>query len=422
MNLKIMNVAPFANNQRETAKTETIYMKDGVFSEAYDGPFEREIDASGLLVLPGLIDAHVHLRDPGFEYKEDIESGTKAAAAGGVTSVCCMPNTHPVIDNATVVRYILDKAKAKAKVNVFPIGAVSKGLNGGELAEIGLMKEAGIVAISDDGNPVSTAELMKKAMRYANDFDMVVIDHCEEPSMRNGVMNEGVVSMEMGVAGIPDIAEDMQVARDIFLAEYLDLPVHIAHVSTKGAVALIREAKSRGVKVTAETCPQYFSLTEEACRGYDTLARCNPPLRTEADREAIIAGIKDNTLDLLVSDHAPHHSDDKDIEFSLAKNGMTGLETLFGLAYTNLVKTGLVPLERVVDAMTVAPSDLLNLGRGKIEPGLPADLSIFNVDETYTVDRFHQVSKAKNTPFHGYQLNGVTMMTIVGGEIQFEKE
>ena len=227
---------------------------------------------------------------------------------------------------------------------------------------------------------------MKKAMRYANDFDLVVIDHCEEPSMKNGVMNEGVVSMELGVVGIPDIAEDMQVARDIFLAEYLDLPVHIAHVSTKGAVDLIREAKKRGVKVTGETCPQYFTLTEEACRGYNTLARCNPPLRTEEDRIAIIEGMRDGTLDLLVSDHAPHHNDDKDIEFSLAANGMTGLETLFGLAYTKLVKPGLVPFTRLVEALTKAPSDLLKLGRGEIKTGLPADLSIFDLDSTFTVE------------------------------------
>lgn len=421
MNLKITNVAPVAKDQGQD-DLYTIYVKDGIFSDPFDGPFDREIDAKGLCVLPGLIDAHVHLRDPGFEYKEDILSGTKAAAAGGVTSVACMPNTNPVIDNATVVRYIMDKAEEKAVVNVFPIGAVSKGLKGEELAEIGLMKEAGIVAVTDDGNPVSTAELMKKAMRYANDFDLVVIDHCEEPSMKNGVMNEGVVSMELGVVGIPDIAEDMQVARDIFLAEYLDLPVHIAHVSTKGAVDLIRDAKKRGVKVTGETCPQYFTLTEEACRGYNTLARCNPPLRTEDDRLAIIEGLKDGTLDLLVSDHAPHHNDDKDVEFSLAANGMTGLETLFGLAYTKLVKPGLVPFTRLIEALTKAPSDLLKLGRGEIKPGLPADLSIFDLGSTFTVDRFNQVSKSKNTPFHGYELHGVTVMTIVGGRIAFEKE
>ncbi|HHT45567.1 MAG TPA: dihydroorotase [Fastidiosipila sp.] len=421
MNLKITNVAPIGDD-RSQDDLYTIYVKDGLFSDPFDGPFDREIDAQGLSVLPGLIDAHVHLRDPGFEYKEDILSGTKAAAAGGVTSVACMPNTNPVIDNATVVRYIMDKAEEKAVVNVFPIGAVSKGLKGEELAEIGLMKEAGIVAVTDDGNPVSTAELMKKAMRYANDFDLVVIDHCEEPSMKNGVMNEGVVSMELGVVGIPDIAEDMQVARDIFLAEYLDLPVHIAHVSTKGAVDLIREAKKRGVKVTGETCPQYFTLTEEDCRGYNTLARCNPPLRTEEDRIAIIEGMRDGTLDLLVSDHAPHHNDDKDIEFSLAANGMTGLETLFGLAYTKLVKPGLVPFTRLVEALTKAPSDLLKLGRGEIKTGLPADLSIFDLDSTFTVDRMNQVSKSKNTPFHGYELHGVTVMTIVGGRIAFEKE
>lgn len=417
MNLKLTNVRPW--HKDESAALETIYVKDGVFAAPFDGPFDREIDAAGLLVVPGLIDAHVHLRDPGYEYKEDIESGTKAAAAGGVTSVACMPNTHPVIDNATVVRYIKDKADKKAIVNVFPIGAVSKGLNGEELAEIGLMKEAGIVAVSDDGNPVSTAELMKKAMRYADDYDLVVIDHCEEPSMRNGVMNEGVASMEMGVAGIPDIAEDMMVARNIFLAEYLDLPIHMAHVSTRGAVALIREAKARGVKVTAETCPQYFTLTEDACRGYNTLARCNPPLRTDADKAAVIEGVRDGTLDLIVSDHAPHHTDDKDIEFSLAKNGMTGLETLFGLSYSELVQKHQVPLARVIDALTKKPSDLLRLGRGEIAEGLPADVSVFDLNKPFTVDRFKPAGKSKNTPFHGYTLHGKTAYTIVGGRVVF---
>lgn len=418
MNIKIVNAT--VTDGFGVHEPTTLFIRDDRFSESFDGPFEREIDAAGLTVLPGLIDAHVHLRDPGAEYKEDIETGTKAAAAGGITSVACMPNTWPVCDNATVIRYIKDKAEKKAVVNVFPIGAVSKGLQGQELAEIGLMKEAGIVAISDDGNPVATAELMKKAMRYAADYDMVVIDHCEEPSMRNGVMNEGIASMEMGVAGIPDIAEDMLVARDIFLADYLELPVHIAHVSTKGAVALIRAAKERGVSVTAETCPHYFTLTEDACRGYNTLARCNPPLRTPADRDAVIEGVRDGTLDLIVSDHAPHHADDKDIEFALAKNGMTGLETLFGLSYSELVQKHNVPLTRVVHALTQAPADLLRLDRGVIRVGAPADLSIFNLTETYTVDRFHQVSKAKNTPFHGRTVSGRTRYTIVGGKIAFE--
>ncbi len=418
MNIKIVNAT--VTDGFGVHEPTTLFIRDDRFSEPFDGPFEREIDAAGLTVLPGLIDAHVHLRDPGAEYKEDIETGTKAAAAGGITSVACMPNTWPVCDNATVIRYIKDKAEKKAVVNVFPIGAVSKGLQGQELAEIGLMKEAGIVAISDDGNPVATAELMKKAMRYAADYDMVVIDHCEEPSMRNGVMNEGIASMEMGVAGIPDIAEDMLVARDIFLADYLELPVHIAHVSTKGAVALIRAAKERGVSVTAETCPHYFTLTEDACRGYNTLARCNPPLRTPADRDAVIEGVRDGTLDLIVSDHAPHHADDKDIEFALAKNGMTGLETLFGLSYSELVQKHNVPLTRVVHALTQAPADLLRLDRGVIRVGAPADLSIFNLTETYTVDRFHQVSKAKNTPFHGRTVSGRTRYTIVGGKIAFE--
>lgn len=417
MSLKIINATIVTSEGRK--ENETIYIKDGVFVESLETA-DRTIDASGLTVFPGLIDAHVHLRDPGQTYKEDIASGTRAAAAGGITSVACMPNTDPVIDNPAVVRYICDKAAREGVVNVFPIGAVSKGLAGQELAEMGLMKDAGIVAVSDDGNPVATAESMKMAMRYAADYDLVVIDHCEDPSMRHGVMNEGVTSMNMGVAGIPDIAEDIMVARNIALSEYLSLPVHIAHVSTKGAVRLIRDAKARGVEVTAETCPQYFTLTEEACLGYNTLARCNPPLRTEEDRLAIIEGLQDGTLDLLVSDHAPHHTDEKDIEFSLAMNGMTGLETIFPLAYTMLVKTGLVPLERIVAAMTVAPASLLRLNRGMIEPGRPADLSLFDLEATWTVDRMKQASRSKNTPFDGYELTGKTAFTIVNGEIAYE--
>lgn len=402
---------------------ETLYIKDGKFSEAFAGPFDYEIDAAGQFVFPGFIDCHAHLRDPGFEYKEDIESGTRSAAAGGFTSVCCMPNTQPVCDNASVVRYIKDKARAVASVNVWPIGAVSKGMQGLELAEIGLMKEAGIVAVSDDGAPVATADLMRKAMVYANDFDLVVFDHCEDMSLaKDGVMNEGPVSMEMGVRGIPTVAEDMQIARDILLSEYLDLPVHICHVSTKTGVELIRNAKKKGLKITAETCPHYFTLTEEDCRGYDSLRRVNPPLRQAADVKAIIEGLADGTLDILATDHAPHHDDEKDIEFSLAKNGMLGFETAFALAYEILVKKHGLALGDLSRMLCAAPEKLLKIGRGAFDLGAFADFVIIDLDKTWQVDRFKTKSKSHNSPYHGRQMYGRVERTFVSGKEVYHAE
>ena len=257
------------------AEVKDVYFRDGLFCEPYDGPFEVEIDASGLTVFPGFVDPHTHLRDPGFEYREDIVSGTLSAAHGGFTSIACMPNTDPVCDNATVVNYILRKAKQSGYVNVFPIGAVTKGLKGQELAEIGLMKEAGIVAVSDDGSPVSTADMMRKGMEYATDFGLTVINHCEDPSLAHGYMNEGYNSTVMGVQGVPSAAEDIMVARDLVLSEYLGIKIHLAHISTKGAVEMIRQAKARGIQATCETCPHYFTLTDDACLGFNTLARVN---------------------------------------------------------------------------------------------------------------------------------------------------
>ena len=288
------------------------------------------IDAAGKYVLPGFVDAHCHLRDPGYEYKEDIESGTASAAMGGFTSIACMPNTNPVIDNQAVINYIKNKAAQDGYVNVYPIGAITKGQKGEELAEIGEIKFAGAVAISDDGKPVANSSLMKKAMQYASMFDITVISHCEDLQLSDeGVMNEGFRSTVMGLKGIPSASEEIIVSRDLILAEYTKTPIHIAHVSTELSVDLIRHAKKRGVKVTAETCPHYFVLTEDACDGFNTLAKVNPPLRTQKDVDAIIKGLADGTIDIIATDHAPHHVDEKNVEFNIASSGMVGFETAF---------------------------------------------------------------------------------------------
>ena len=398
-----------------------LYIENGLFTEALSGTPDRVIDLDGKTVLPGLIDGHCHLREPGFEYREDIVSGTKSAAKGGFSSVCCMPNTKPVCDNASIVSSIITKAKNQGYANVFPIGAASKGLAGKELSEMGLMKEAGIVAVSDDGRPIESADLLRKVLLYASDFNIPVLNHCEEMSLAEGAMNEGIVSTELGLRGIPTAAEDTMIARDIIMAEYLNLPIHICHVSTRGGVQMIREAKARNVKVTAETCPHYFVLTEDECRSFDSNTKMNPPLRTEEDRKAIIEGIKDKTIDLIVTDHAPHHEDEKNLEFALANNGIVGFETAFALAYTYLVKPGHITLHELVDLMSLNPSKLFSLGRGTLEAGKPADLCVFDLENRFKFDRDSMLTKARNTPFGGYELYGRTVLTISGGRITYDE-
>ena len=376
------------------------------------------IDAAGMYVLPGLVDAHCHLRDPGYEYKEDIETGTRSAAKGGFTTIACMPNTNPVIDNESVIKYVFSKAKQDGLVNVYPIGAITKGQKGEELAEIGEMKFAGAVAISDDGKPVKSSSLMKKALMYASMFDISVISHCEDPELiEEGVMNEGYQSTIMGLKGIPSAAESVMVSRELILAEYTNTPVHIAHVSTEMSVDLIRNAKRRGVKVTAETCPHYFSLTEEACEGFNTMAKVNPPLRTKKDVEAVEEGLRDGTIDIIATDHAPHHPDEKNVEFNLAANGMVGFETAFPLAVTYLLKPGILTMNELVDKFCVNPSKLLGLNKGSIEVGKAADLTIVNVDEEFTVETAGFSSKSKNSPFDGFKLKGAVYYTIVNGKV-----
>ena len=387
-------------------------------SEKIDETNVDLIDAKGKYVFPGFVDAHCHLRDPGYEYKEDIESGTKSAAAGGFTSIACMPNTNPVADNQSVISYIRNKAKRDGVVNVYPIGAITKGLNGEELAEIGELKFAGAVAVSDDGKPVKSSSLMKKALLYASMFDITVISHCEDLDLVDeGVMNEGYQSTILGLKGVPSAAEEIMVAREIILSEYTNVPVHIAHVSTELSVDLIRYAKRRGVKVTAETCPHYFSLTEDACEGFNTLAKVNPPLRTKKDIEAVIQGLADGTIDIIATDHAPHHVDEKNVEFNIAANGFVGFETAFSLANTYLIKPGHLTYEQLIEKMCVNPSKILGLNKGTIEVGMPADITIVDPDEEYTVNVNEFKSKSKNSPFDGFKLTGSVYYTIVDGKI-----
>ena len=400
-------------------KVSDILADDGVIVEIADDidPSGCEIiEAEGMYVIPGLVDAHCHLRDPGYEYKEDIESGTRSAAKGGFTSVACMPNTNPVLDNEAMIKYVINKAKSDGLVNVYPIGAVSKGMKGEELSEIGELKFAGAVALSDDGRPVVSSALMKKALQYASMFDITIISHCEDLDLVDeGLMNEGYYSSVLGLKGNPAPAEEVMIARDVILAEYTKASVHIAHVSTELGVDLVRNAKRRGVRVTAETCPHYFTLTDQACEGFNTNAKMNPPLRTQKDVEAVIQGLKDGTIDMIATDHAPHHADEKNVEFKLALNGIVGFETAFPLAVTYLVKPGHLTLRELVAKMCFNPSKMLGLNKGAIDVGFSADILIFDIDEQYTVDVNKFESKGRNSPFNGLRLYGQPQYTIVGG-------
>ncbi|MBQ7369493.1 MAG: dihydroorotase [Clostridia bacterium] len=379
------------------------------------------VDANGLYVFPGLIDMHVHLREPGFEHKEDIESGSKAAVKGGFTQICCMPNTDPVADNKVVVSYIKKRGEEVGLCKVRPIGAITKGLKGEFMADVGEMKKVGAVAISDDGKTVKNSRLMRLAMEYASGFDIKCLCHCEDAELVDGgVVHEGFNSTVAGLKGIQRAAEDIIIAREIALAESLDVPVHICHVSTYSGVRLIRDAKRAGVKVTAETCPHYFSLTDDVIRDFNTFTKVNPPIREDVDRDAIIAGLKDGTLDCIVTDHAPHHADDKNVEYNLASFGISGLETSFALAITNLYKTGVLSLNEIAERMSGAPAKILNLEGGKIVKGGVADLMIANLDEEWVVDGEKFLSKGKNTPFNGAKLCGVVKYTLVNGEIKYQ--
>lgn len=404
--------------------TMDLLVEDGRIKEMGKGlkaPAGAEIiDAAGLLVTPGLIDMHVHLRDPGLEYKEDIVTGTRAAAAGGFTSVACMPNTKPVNDNKAITSYIVNKAAKEALVNVFPVGSITQGSKGESLAEMGELKESGCVAVSDDGRPVANGELMRRALEYAKGMGIMVIAHSEELALvGEGVMNEGFTATELGLKGIPWAAEDVAVARDVYLAEFTDSPLHIAHISTGGSVRIIRNAKARGVKVTCETAPHYFSLTDDAVRGYNTNAKMNPPLREAADVAAIKAGLADGTIDAIATDHAPHHLDEKDLEFNLALNGIIGLETSLPLSL-QLVEEGVVDLKVLLEKMTCNPAKILGIDRGTLKVGAAADITVIDPDREWLVAAEKLASKSKNSPFIGRKMKGAAVYTVVGGNVVYK--
>ncbi|MDE7256822.1 MAG: dihydroorotase [Clostridia bacterium] len=383
----------------------------------------KVIDAMGKTVIPGIIDLHVHLREPGFEGKEDIESGSKAAVAGGVTQVCCMPNTDPVCDNAVVVKYIKSRQKEVNLCKINPIGAITKGEKGEALAEMGKMAQAGAVAVSDDGRSVMNSLIMRLGMEYASGFNLKCLCHCEDINLVDGgVVNEGKNSTLTGLKGSPRAAEDIMIARDISLAESLNVPVHICHVSTYSGVDIIRSAKKRGVKVTAETCPHYFVLTDEIIKNFDTFSKVNPPVREEKDRLAIIEGLKDGTLDCIVTDHAPHSKKDKEVEYNLAAFGMSGIETSFALSYTYLVKSGIISLTELMKLMSYNPAKTLNLEGGEIKEGGVADLAIVDLNGKYVVDGNKFLSKGENTPFNGYEVYVKVCVTLVDGEVKYSQQ
>ncbi len=379
------------------------------------------LDLGGKIVVPGLIDMHTHLREPGFEYKETIQTGCEAAVAGGFTSIACMPNTKPINDNRSVTELICRKATQCNLANVYPIAAISNGSEGITLTEFGDLKDAGAVAFSDDGRPVMNSALMRRALEYASSLGIPIISHCEDTDLSSGgLMNEGFVSTELGLSGIPNIAEDIMVARDIAIADYTNTSVHIAHVSTAESVRLIREAKKRGIKVTAETAPHYFSLTDEALRKYDTYTKVYPPLRNIADVTAIKEGLSDSTIDAIASDHAPHSSIEKDVEFEYASPGIVGLETSLSLSL-KLAAEGVLTLDQLILKMSTIPAVILGIPKGTLRTGSDADITVIDIKREWTVDINKFRSKSKNSPFNGWKLKGKAVLTIVDGEIKYSE-
>jgi dihydroorotase len=401
-----------------------LLVKDGVVDEVSEhitAEADEVIDASGLWVMPGFIDLHVHLREPGFESKETIATGTRAAAMGGVTTICAMPNTNPVSDNEILITYIKVKAEREGVVNVLPIGAITKGQKGEEFADIGKMAEAGACAISEDGRSVDNAALMQTAMRYSKMFNLPVFDHCEDARLAGtGCMNAGDRAALLGLKGINNASEEVMVSRDIILADSVKAKLHLCHMSTAGSVQLIREAKARGVQVTAEAAPHHFTLCDEDINDYDANYKMNPPLRSAADREAIREALRDNIIEVIATDHAPHHLDDKNCEFGKAANGITGLETSFALGVSELVEGGYLTPSGLVEKMSVNPAKVLGCDKGQLSVGAVADIAIADCNKEYAIDVSNMKSKAKNTPFGGRKVKGKILYTIVGGKVIVE--
>ncbi|HXM39794.1 MAG TPA: dihydroorotase [Bryobacteraceae bacterium] len=414
----------------DTDKVADVLIRDGIIAAIgaaagtdLEAPGAEFFDATGLIVAPGFVDMHVHLREPGIEHAETIESGARAAAAGGFTSICCMPNTLPVNDNATVTSYIVERARKLAVTNVFPIGAITKNSAGEELSAIGSMKAAGVVAISDDGRPVMNARVMRRAMEFARSFDLPVIDHCEDLNLSaGGDMHEGYESVRLGLRGIPASSEDVMVARDILLAQLTGARFHVAHISTRNAMAMVAYAKQRGLPVTCEATPHHFALTDAQMLPYDSNFKMKPPLRTACDADAVVEGIVAGAVDAIATDHAPHPGSEKMQEFEKCPFGIIGLETALGLALEHLVHTGKIPLARLVSLLSTGPARVLHLDRGTLAVGAPGDVTIFSTDLQWTYDVNQSFSKSRNSPFDGHTFRGGPVATIVDGAMVWQRE
>lgn len=425
MNILLKNGTVIDPSQGISAKMD-ILLKDG-YIKSFKKTISnipkgcKKVDCNNMYISPGFIDLHVHLREPGYEHKETIKTGCNAAAAGGFTTIVCMPNTKPVNDNASVTEYILYKARTEGIVNVLPVGAITIEEKGESLANIGEMFEAGCVAISDDGMPVMDSGIMRSAMEYVKAFNIPVITHAEDKGLScDGVMNEGFISTKLGLRGIPGTSEEVMISRDILLSELTGTHLHVAHVSTKGAVRLIRDAKKRGLNVTSEATPHHFHLNDEAVLNYDTNSKVNPPIRSKSDVKAIRRGLADGTIDVIATDHAPHSEDEKKVEFDKAPFGISGIETALQLSL-KLVEENVITLEDMVSKLSCIPARIIKINKGTLRKGSVADVTVFDTHTKSKIDRFNFISKGKNSPFHGWEVKGLVRYTIVGGKIVYQR-